>query len=380
MQTEEEFDTQSVTPLDNAICYKLDRSDREEREFQEIVRKKLKAGDYRFSRFIFRNDLTLSGVSFRNAVDFSDASFLGRVHFVNADFGYNASFRHATFDRPAIFSDAVFHHRADFGSATFGDEAGFMGASFHETADFVATKFQGEGSFYRSHFRADCAFRRTQFVGGATFDHVTFDGPAIFEGATSPTNLPIVCSNTTINTGHGASFYRLAKQSSQSSGDYTSAGRYHYLERCHMWYEPLMGKKRGEQIRTLLIDSPSSLVELLFGRLVFGYGEKVTRPLLSGIVIILIFAFLFLLNGIQSTVDEMRLEKQVSELTTMNTSLIDDVGYCVYFSAVTFATLGYGDLRPAGRVSRMLANIESLLGIVLSATFAVSLAKKYTRG
>jgi Ion channel/Pentapeptide repeats (9 copies) len=370
----------AVPTIDSNLCYKLDRSDDEERQFLELIKRKLKSGDYRFSRFVFRQDLTLSGISFHNTVDFSHARFFGTVHFMNAQFSFTANFRHATFVKSAIFSDAAFHHRADFGSALFMDEVSFMGTVFDDDADFVTVKFHGEASFYKAEFKRDCIFRRAQFVGGATFENVRSAAWARFDGATSPNSLPVTCSNASIAMGRGGSFYRLAKQSSHSSGDYISAGRYHYRERCHMWAEPFVGKSLPGQLHLLFLGSPSLLIEFLFGRLIFGYGEKVTRPLLSGIVIILVFAFLFLITGIQSTVDPMTIKGNMQELATLNVSLIDRMGYCVYFSAVTFATLGYGDFRPAGSLSRVLANVESLFGIVLGATFAVALAKKYTRG
>ncbi|MDH3252554.1 MAG: potassium channel family protein [Ignavibacteria bacterium] len=368
-----------VPAIDSNLCYKLDRSDKEERQFLELVKRKLKSGDYRFSRFVFRQDLTLAGISFHNTVDFSHARFFGTVHFMNAQFLFTASFRHATFVKAAIFSDAVFHHRADFGSALFMDEASFMGAIFHDDADFVTVKFHGEATFYKGEFRKDCIFRRAQFVGGATFENVSSAAWARFDGATSPNGLPVTCTRASIAMGKGSSFYRLAKQSSQSSGDYISAGKYHYRERCHMWSEHFVGASPGERL-LLFLRSPSLLIEFVFGRMIFGYGERVTRPLVSGIVLILLFAVLFMVSGIQSTVDPMVIKGNVADLAHVNASLVDRMGYCVYFSAVTFATLGYGDFRPAGSLSRVLANVESLLGIVLGATFAVSLTKKYTRG
>ena len=50
----------------------------------------------------------------------------------------------------------------------------------------------------------------------------------------------------------------------------------------------------------------------------------------------------------------------------------------VYFSTVTFTTLGYGDYWPLG-VARLLAGAEALLGAFLMATFVVTLARRYMR-
>lgn len=48
----------------------------------------------------------------------------------------------------------------------------------------------------------------------------------------------------------------------------------------------------------------------------------------------------------------------------------------LYFSAVTFTTVGYGDIFPIG-VSRFFAVSEAFLGIIVMNTFLVSLLKKY---
>jgi hypothetical protein len=42
---------------------------------------------------------------------------------------------------------------------------------------------------------------------------------------------------------------------------------------------------------------------------------------------------------------------------------------CLYFSAITFTTLGYGDFRPA-EASRLFAATEGILGYLMMATFA----------
>jgi hypothetical protein len=52
------------------------------------------------------------------------------------------------------------------------------------------------------------------------------------------------------------------------------------------------------------------------------------------------------------------------------------LGRALYFSGVTFATIGYGDITPVG-VSRLLAVLEGLLGILIMSSFLVAVVKKY---
>ena len=48
----------------------------------------------------------------------------------------------------------------------------------------------------------------------------------------------------------------------------------------------------------------------------------------------------------------------------------------LYFSAVTFTTLGYGDIQPASPVAQALASIESFLGALLMALLVFVLGRQ----
>ncbi|HEX3017162.1 MAG TPA: potassium channel family protein [Caproicibacter sp.] len=49
---------------------------------------------------------------------------------------------------------------------------------------------------------------------------------------------------------------------------------------------------------------------------------------------------------------------------------------CLYFSVITFTTIGYGDISPTG-LGKLFVCIEGLLGISIMSAFMVSLVKKY---
>jgi hypothetical protein len=53
-------------------------------------------------------------------------------------------------------------------------------------------------------------------------------------------------------------------------------------------------------------------------------------------------------------------------------------GNLLYFSYVTLATLGYGDIVPASRVTQMMAVMEAMLGQVFLAVFITRLIGLYT--
>ncbi|GKS83381.1 hypothetical protein AVMA1855_04535 [Acidovorax sp. SUPP1855] len=55
---------------------------------------------------------------------------------------------------------------------------------------------------------------------------------------------------------------------------------------------------------------------------------------------------------------------------------VETVLEALYFSGLTFTTIGYGDITPMG-FARFLAVLEGLLGIVLSSAFVVSLVRRH---
>lgn len=52
---------------------------------------------------------------------------------------------------------------------------------------------------------------------------------------------------------------------------------------------------------------------------------------------------------------------------------------CLYFSGITFLTIGYGDIQPQHIVTKLLATVEGFLGVFFIAMLTVSVFRKYTR-
>lgn len=94
-----------------------------------------------------------------------------------------------------------------------------------------------------------------------------------------------------------------------------------------------------------------------------GYGEKPQRIVTSSLVVIFIYGVIFRL-----------LDMAVS---ARDTSL--HLWDYVYYSVVTFTTLGYGDIVPkASTAYRLLAASEAFLGVFLMGLFIFTLARKYS--
>jgi len=123
-------------------------------------------------------------------------------------------------------------------------------------------------------------------------------------------------------------------------------------------------EKTMEKIRLRKSKDISYIPAALMG-LLCGYGEKPQRIIFSSFSIIFIYAILFfVLKSITPS---------ASGDFTFN------FGDYIYYSVVTFTTLGYGDIIPKmSTLYRLLAVSEAFLGAFLMGLFIFTLARKYS--
>jgi len=94
----------------------------------------------------------------------------------------------------------------------------------------------------------------------------------------------------------------------------------------------------------------------------FGYGERPMNVLMSSGILTVLFAWIY----------------AGSENLIHGNVVTTDVLSALYFSVVTFTTLGYGDYHPVGWL-RFLSAFEALLGAVFIALFIVTMTRKFIR-
>ena len=321
---------------------------------------------------------------FEGWAQFEGARF-GRADFIRAELLGHAQFARARFEGAAQFDYAHFA-RADFAEATFDDLTGWSGAAFERSVVFARAAFRAV-TFEHVHFQGRAAFSGACFRDAVNFQGVhfeladfggaTFEGKADFLGAraaqTFTLDLPGFGGTRRERRpfalrGEGETAYRLAKQAAQERGDYRLAGEYHYAEQC--------SGERARRSRVMTSPwrpaffAPSNLAallravgELVFARVLFGYGERPGRVFLTGLGVIFAWSLLYYGSGALT-----------GAVTAGGTTWLD----CLHFSTVTFTTVGYGDIMPLG-VARLFAGSEAILGTALMALFIVSLARRYSR-
>jgi hypothetical protein len=324
--------------------------------------------------FVLDTLVSFNGCTFEDTVCFAapwDSPGKLQVHF-KSDLVFNSS----VFCGQARFSKAVFNGLAGFDGCTFNAISTFRGAVFCGRAMFRTVTFNGYGLFDGCSFADEARFVNACFARGGNFTNVRFGGRTDFAGVHSTSkSVPVYESVKFAKRRYGVdeTFWRFIKQASQEAGYYQLAGEAFYSERC----SNLCRRFFGTNYETISLPRKVGrifvgtrlLPELIFGRLLFGYGERPIRILIASVIVILLCAVLYALPGAGIV---------CRDINDYQPKFMDGL----YFSITTFTTLGFGDIypNPAYPPVRALAMFEALCGACLVALFIVSLAKRYSRG
>ncbi|HEX5577348.1 MAG TPA: ion channel, partial [Gemmatimonadaceae bacterium] len=210
----------------------------------------------------------------------------------------------------------------------------FRRAAF-QNCDIVNSKFES-CEFPNARFEAS----RLDF---ASFRNCEIELASIaFRADANPQALERVCRNLKLNA--------------TSMGHFADASELTYLERTyrrHVLHRQAFSRS-GEKPRARFRAIVRWLDSLLFNWL-WGYGEKPWRLVFGVIVAIYGFATLqYALDGIPGR------------------------GWWdhVYFSGITFLTVGYGDLVPVEPIPRMFAVLEAVTGMTMLGMLIASASKK----
>jgi hypothetical protein len=120
--------------------------------------------------------------------------------------------------------------------------------------------------------------------------------------------------------------------------------------------------------------SPLSKLILSIYFVVSLYGESPWRTFITMAVVIIIssfFTFFYVLENPSGGWDDF--------LWTSTDIIIDRAVQSIYFSFVTFTTLGYGDVLPLTNLTKAFAGFLALVGLLNTSLFMITVVRKYSR-
>ncbi|MFT4928992.1 MAG: hypothetical protein ACI8WB_005116 [Phenylobacterium sp.] len=138
----------------------------------------------------------------------------------------------------------------------------------------------------------------------------------------------------------------------------------------------LSGKFAHKELIMRRLQHPKLSIPRISSRFVdlfCGYGEKPLNVISFSMTLIFICSLCYFALGVQA--DGVFTAFNLAHSLEQNAYAFAS---CLYFSVVTFTTLGYGDITPIG-LSRIVAALEAFSGSFTLALFVVVFVKKMTR-
>jgi uncharacterized protein YjbI with pentapeptide repeats len=379
-------------------------------------------GDLDMTMATFSADTRFEGAAMRGDADFDGATFEAGSYWVKAAFGGAATFREATFGDEARFEEVSMGTTTDFGHAVFRGDVHFdalrvegkvylgfaefqkytffMDAESRGETDFSYAEFGNYADFTRSRWKdldmTDVIFERRGCFDGAviesgTFEdaelrHVTFRDVDLSNVLTTGASLEeaylsqarwgqpewgpfgkkvhvreedMAVEKATVEALRRAeSAHRNLKESYKNEGDYEMAGEFFIREMAIKRQTSLKERKYAYWFMGNVISG------------LCGYGERPTRVIFWWFA----FTFSFALVYFAGQLIEYSSGGTEIDFTTLGGFLT-----CMYFSVVTFTTLGFGDISPVTDAGRAVASVEAFTGAFMIALFVLVFGRKMIR-
>jgi len=374
------------------------------------------------SRAIFENGAHFVGTTFEGRAEFSEVEFQKSGNFERAIFEDEAWFYgtvfsgfcffiHVSFNRDAIFSYSKLNH-TDFSYAYFYGKASFEKAVFFSRGGMGGTKFNDEARFeeavclgraidFNDAYINDGLFSLPKGRGDPYYNDTKtyydfsnavigdielrndnpdeiFDHFRIYNTEFEEFQFDKYSSNLSpewnLHTFKGEfrpnqdpedvsmllSTYLKAKNSAKQVGDLEAASEFFVKE---------MRYRRKQYLETRKKDNVSRYKSMkLWGKSkgnwildkTTQYGEKPWRVFILSVIIIVGSSIIYpITDGIRTSGGDV--------LQYTGDGLILIFWKFLYFSTVTFTTVGYGDLQPVGTAAQAIAAVESFTGAFLMA-------------
>lgn len=250
----------------------------------------------------------------------------------------------------------------------------------NSTTNFARTEFAGDEKtlFILNPDRNDLSFQGVYFHGGrtklkgdlhaASFIDTSLDNVDVNEADWQSFKGRLMCrdeidARRVKSPGHykkAADVCRGLKKCYENFGNYETAGDFYY----------------GEMECKRKLSRSKNWGGLQFMRLACGYGEKPARVIVTSLALIFFCSLFFLFGGIQTNAGPVNREAAFDFSQIWST--IKDILNCLYFSIVSFTTVGYGDYQPIGW-SRFIGAGEAFIGAFFMALFVLTVGRKMNR-
>ncbi len=402
---------------DNNYCiFHEPDPDKPQKIFNELLKKQLKNGganpknyfhgyyfnhSYNFNDLIFNNNVYFNQVKFAKNITFENIVFNNKCFFTGMKIlnGKKIIFENINFRNKTYFNENIQSGLTVFNKNHFTEKISFENSTFNHfifknnifekkaTADFVKINFRSICNISNCKCKNEMRFYHSIFKGNTYISDNLFENKIFFQG----TNFykKIFCKNNIFRYPEDKEIiYRKARNIWEKSGYREHADHYFIMERrakreqigftfnnCKEYYRylkktkkfikkinPITGKIQINNLTKLLW----RFFEWILADLTTGYGTRWLR---------IIFWWIFFIGGFGYIYSNFNLIKYNSDRTITSISFLEGL----YFSVVTFFSLGYGDYIPKQGPGQIFVGIQAMLGAFFVAAFIAVFARKFMR-
>lgn len=382
-----------------------------------------------FKRSEFTDDVLFDDVRFNGVADFDEVLFDGDSMFTNAVFAGTATFRGAIFNGGTnhIEDDAVFREATFVGAVDFSDvtctSAEFTEVAFKQSADFTDAEFTDSLRLKAMSFGDDTYLNFTEAtisegrivqpkngwvrfdltrstVGDVelsaenatderelldyarfcdtTFEEFTFSDHTdyldrndwnlhSFDDGTCPYEFAVEMAPDVVEKT-----YLRAKNSASAQSNVKAAGEFRVKRQQHARRK--FFEIAADSSEPLLTRGQNAFrgIENLFLGISCGYGLRLYR-------ITTVFALFPLFAGLLFALGGSPFETGAGQLTASELATSDGLrtlGLNLYFSYITFLTVGYGNIGPIGPGARFVSAFLVYMNVILAGLFLYALIKR----
>jgi uncharacterized protein YjbI with pentapeptide repeats len=357
-----------------------------------------KIEEYNFFCFLFPETISFENIIFKKSVNFKHAKFYGLAFFDGAEFSEKAYFTENIFFGIASFLGTQFHKfttfeksqflkKADFGKAKFAEKSKFEEALFsgetnfskvqfikESSATFIETQFSKKADFSGAQFHGAIDFKRAQFLEYANFENIKIERHEDFK--MEDTYFYDVSGLFEFITKNKKEFKKTKKTEFLPDNFKLILG-----ERASVRY-PMIGRKIKDDIYLLRFKEKHPNLHWWWW-LLADCGRSFWKWAGWSLVLAFLFGIIYSpspewfsdgwknlceIIGPQFIYTPAKLSDQTPELLSL-----------LYFSFVTFTTLGFGDIAAVNLIARILVTIEVIFGYIMLGGLISIMATKFAR-
>ena len=371
-----------------------------------------------FREATFKMNTEFKNTSFMSIANFEVVKFNGHFSkFMNTTFIDNANFFVVKFKGNADFRGVTFNHDANFEEATFENDVDFRCKYFFKDLNFSKIEtLPGKKIFFRMNNKEGKIYFNRAYLENTYLDLELTEGLLIdFSNALlRNTKIKKFQIENHISQEKEGQFLKAMEVYLLLKNNFHSIGRYNDeswaftkerdMEKSSKSFYSLINKykkyglfkkilKKGNLLKRVIVKS-KIFSKWLFSKkafewfnlsvsdYIYQYGENPKRVIRFALIIIFLFAIILNFSGIinsdrSNLIIEIIKENQGDGYTLRYFGpILGSFLNCLYFSVVTFTTLGYGDFQPAVGASRFFVSLESIIGAITMALFVYTFARR----